>query len=470
MRSRCRRLAVALLSMMLALALLTGCSSFLSIIKSNFSGIPVWYFDPVMNTGKGNTGMVGEGHASTERQAELLAYSDIMDQLSIATGSELGQEAYRELSVLGTISQIGLSIEDRYTMTQEGQVTVLLHAVIEEDLLDLATSDETKRRAALSSEIESLVLEGDGYVKSGRELRAVSNYMKAMAKGIGEDYISSEYSFDELYDVVVELLDSMVMAVVNPRPSSATCTISMTRKGTFVSSAVAGAEVVATYTAVDTSGTEYRDSFVYLTDADGTFPFTSINGSLARSGSIEFSLNLSSELASLSAAPDQEKVRALSSLIASKSVVFSYSKTYTLGSLATAVIEHDILGYVTGSTDISDYIADMMKADGIEAAPFHAELDDELDVLYEFNHSGRSENCLLVIRIGLMDTVASDTGVVAASAEGLVSLYQCSTSKLLYQSNVIYSSAFGETEEDAIRSAFRKLADIAYTLVKAVYV
>lgn len=470
MRRRCRRLIPALLLAVLGLFVLTGCTSFSAILKSNFSGLPIWYYDPEVNTGKNNTGMVGEGHASTERQAELLAYSDIIEQLSIATGSDLGQEAYRELSVLGTISQIGLSINDGYTATQEGQVTVYLHAVINRELLDLETSDETKRRAALAAEIESLVLEGDEYVKSGKELRAVSNYMKVMALGIGEDYINSEYSFDDLYDVVVELLESITTAVVNPRPSAATCTISLTRKGTFVSSAVSSAEVLATYKAVDTTGTEYQDSFVYLTDSDGTFSFTSINGSLVRSGSIAFSLNLSSELAALASAPDQEKVQALSSLIASKSVVFNYSKSYTLGSLATAVIEHDKLGYVTGSTDISDYIADMMDADGFQAAAFYAELDDELDVLYEFNHSGRTENCLLVIRIGLLDSVSSSTGVVAASAEGLVSLYQCSTSKLLYQSDVIYSSAFGETEEAAIQSAFKKLADIAYTLVKAVYV
>ena len=93
MRRRCRRLIPALLLAVLGLFVLTGCTSFSAILKSNFSGLPIWYFDPEVNTGKNNTGMVGEGHASTERQAELLAYSDIIEQLSIATGSDLGQEA-----------------------------------------------------------------------------------------------------------------------------------------------------------------------------------------------------------------------------------------------------------------------------------------------------------------------------------------------------------------------------------------
>ncbi len=470
MRGRTGRLVAGLLLSVLALVSLTGCTSISAIVRANFSGLPIWYFDPEANSGKNNTGMVGEGHAATERQAELLAYSDIVSKLSESVGYELGQDVYRELSVLGTIARFGLEIDGRYSSTQEGLTTVYLHAVMSRELLDLETSDESKRRAALSAEIRDLVLSGDEYVKSGQEIRAVSNYMTAMAKGIGEDFIDQEYSFNALYDVVMELLRSITMSIVSPKPSAATCTIMISRMGTFVSSAVAGAEVLATYTAVDTRGTEYQDSFVYLTDSNGVFSFTSINGSLARSGSIRFSLNLSRELSALSSAPDQAKVLALAELIDSMSVVFSYSKVYTLGTLATAAIEHDSMGYITGSTEISDYIADKMKGDGFGATAFYSQFDDEEDVLYEFNHSRRTEDCLLVIRIGLIDTVVSDTGVVAANAEGLVTLYQCSNSKLLYQSDIVYSCAIGETEESAVRRAFEILADIAYTLVKAVYV
>ncbi len=470
MKRHCTRLLLTVFSVVLCLFVLTGCSTFGAIVKSNVSGLPVWYYDPEVRTGTGYTGMFGEGHAATERQAELLAYSDIIDKLSKASGTTLSQESYRELSVLGTITQFGLTIEDRHTVTQEGQVAVYIHAKLDRKLLDQQTTSETKRRAALTEEIEKLVLDGDEYVKAGKEFMAIRNYMKAMAKGIGEDFIEEEYTFDPLYEVVVELLGSLTMSILNQKPESATCTLSLTRKGKFVSSAVSSAEILASYTAVDTRGYEYSDSFVYLTGEDGLFAFSTINETLSRTGTILFSLNLDSELQALSKAPDQEKVENLRSLISSKSVVFSYSKAYALGSIATAVIEHDKLGYVTGSTVISDYMAELLEKDGAEVAPFHAELDDELDVVYEFNHSGRTEKCLLVIRLGLTDTVKSNTGVCAASAEGLASLYICDPETLIYQSDVIYSSAFGETEEEAILNAFKTLADIAYALVKGVYV
>jgi len=470
MKRHCTRLVLTVFSVMLCLFVLTGCSTFGAIIKSNISGLPVWYYDPEVRTGKGYTGMFGEGHASTERQAELLAYSDIINKLSEASGTVLSQESYRELSVLGTITQFGLTIEDRHTVTQEGQVAVYIHARLDKNLLDQQTTEETKRRTALVEEIEKLVLDGDEYVKSGREFSAIRNYMKAMAKGIGEDYIDEEYSFDPLYEVVVELLDSITMSILNPKPAERTCTVSLTRKGKFVSSAVASAEIDTSYTAVDTRGEEYDDSFVYLTGEDGQFDFTTINETISRTGTIRFSLNLEDELQALSKAPDQEKVQNLRNLVDSKAVSFNYSKAYALGSIATAVIEHDKLGYVTGSTVISDYMAELLAKDGAEVAPFHAELDDELDVVYEFNHSGRTEKCILIIRLGITDTVTSNTGVCAASAEGLASLYISDPETLIYQSDVIYSSAFGETEEEAILNAFKTVADIAYALVKGVYV
>jgi hypothetical protein len=41
---------------------------------------------------------------------------------------------------------------------------------------------------------------------------------------------------------------------------------------------------------------------------------------------------------------------------------------------------------------------------------------------------------------------------------------------VLYQSDVLNASSFAETEQEAVSDAFRRLADIAYTLVKAIYV
>ena len=322
---------------------------------------------------------------------------------------------------MGTLSDFDLYIEDHHVTTgADGNYHYYLHAVMDKELLDKATSDESKRRTALSEEVVRLVAEGDSFVKTGYELKAVQNYMRAMAAGYESDFISDEYSYDELYPVVYELLQSMNITITNARPSDAVCTVVVSRKGMFASSAVAGAEIMAEYLAVDTRGIEYDDSFVYISDEGGTFTFNSINNSILRTGSIEFSLNLSDELAALEKVAPGEKTQALRDLVASKNVRFDYSKTFRSGSIAVAVIEHDELGYVTGVHEITDYLTEKFISDGAAAAAFYAELDDEDDVIYEFNHSGRRETVMIVIRTGVVDIVRSRLGLSVASVEGLV--------------------------------------------------
>lgn len=466
-----RRVVTAIATILAVLVLLTGCSSVSALIKANMSGLPYWYYMPDSGAGKGNTGIVAEGSASTERQAELLAYTDLLNKLSARTGTEFGQEAYRELSVMGTLSQFGLYMNDSFSeVASDGSYHYYIHAIADASILEAATTDEYRKKASVSGEIESLVLEGDAYVKSGHEFKAVKNYMKAMAMGLGMEDVPDEYSYDALYPVVYELLQAMNISIISARPEEAVCVVGVSRKGMFASSVVEGAGIMATYTAVDIRGTVYSDSFTYISGEDGTFTFNSINNSILRSGSILFSLNLSEEIADLEKLAPGERTTQLKQLIESKSVRFDYAKTYQSGNIAVSVIEHDELGYVTGVRDMTDYLTGKFKADGADALAFYATLDDEEDISYEFNHSGNKAEYLLVIRIGVVDIVDSRTGIVAANAEGLATLFRCSDEKVEYQSEVLNASSFASTEEEAVEGAFMNLADIAYTLVKAQYV
>lgn len=466
------KLRILLISVLVLLVLaLCSCSSINAIIKSNMTGLPTWYYENDMGVAKGYRGIVGEGSATTQRQAELLAYSSILSKLSNILGYELGQEEYRELTVLGTITEFNLSIVDTFfTITSDGSYSFYVQAAIDEELLDKATTEEAKNRAQIIAQVEALVLKGDEYVKSGQETRAVKNYLQAMALGYGHDYIDEEYSFDELLDVVTGLLGNASLAFVSERPELGTCTISLSRKGVFVSSAVKSAEVLATYTAVDPKGVSYEDQFVYVTDDQGQFSFNPINPSIARNGTVTFRLNLYEEIEALEALAGKDAVSGLRTLVDSKELKFNYDKIYVLGSIAVAVIEHDELGYVTGVKDITDYLAGVLVSDGAEASPFYAELDDEEDVLYELTHSARFENNLLVIRVGLTGQVASSSGIHCASAEGLATLFDTVSGVILYQSDVIRSNAFSENPEQAVTDAFKVLVDIAYTLIKAEYV
>ena len=469
MKKRSRSVSI-LIILTLALVLLAGCSSVRAVLKSNLSGIPYWYYEPQMGIAKGKVGMIGEGSASTQRQAELIAYNNVIERLSERIGSEIGQEAYRELSVLGTISEYGLVLEDSYVNTAEGMYNVFLHVSIDQSLLDKATTDETKRRESITHQVSDLIVKGDEFVRNGNEIRAVSNYMKAMALSEGKDYIDSEYQFKELYPVVLQLLKGVTLTIVSSRTDVVSCVVSITRKGTFVSSSVASAEVLASYQAEDVKGVIYNDSFVYVSDENGMFVFNPINDSILRKGVVRFELNLSRELKALEDAVGSENVEDLRALIDSKTISFEYDKQYSMGSIAVAVIEHDNLGYVTGVRNITDYMTSRLISDEAKAYEFYAELDDQDDVFYEFLHSDRTENCLLVMRIGITNHVSSRNGFEVVGAEGIFYLFERGKDEPVYTSDVIYSSAFADTYTEAAQDAFKALADIAYSLVKAVYV
>ena len=142
---RRRNLLISVLFVMVLT--LCSCTSFNAILKSNMTGLPTWYYENDMGVGKGNRGIVGEGVASTQRQAELLAYSDVISKLSDLIGYELGQEEYRELSVLGTLTEFNLSVIDTFlNVSTDGIYTFFVHAAIDEELLDKATTEEPKRR------------------------------------------------------------------------------------------------------------------------------------------------------------------------------------------------------------------------------------------------------------------------------------------------------------------------------------
>lgn len=466
--------SVVVVIALLVMVTMVGCKSVGAVIKSTFSDLPYWYHNPEMGLSKDETPMLGQGSANTERQAELLAYDDIIGQLSDQVGYQLGREAYRELSVLGTILEFGLKVKNTYTAVEDGRYTVYKQVAINEKLLEQAMTEENKRRQTVSAEVKDIVLEGDEYVKDGKDLKAVSCYLRAMTLAYGQSYVNEDYGFDGLYPYVVEMIQSMRINIEEARMAYATCTVTLKRVGRFASSPIASAELMATYQAVDTRGEVYDDYFVYVTDDDGVVPFQSINDGLVRNGQIRFDLNIMEELDQLQAVvtetEDLTKVANLRALVNSKAAYFNYSKIFSMGSIAVAVIEHDQYGYVTGVSDISNYVTEKLQSDGAFATAFYPELDHEDEVLYEFQHSGRNENCLLVIRVGVIDNKTTDLGFSIANAEGIAFLYRRNSTEPLYSSDVINASAFAETPEEAAQGAFKNLADIAYTLIKAVYV
>ncbi len=473
MPRRRRKLCKVVLTILAAFAImmsLTGCTSLSSLIKANISGVPYWVYSPKVGLGKDRVSFVGEGRASSSRQAELLAYSSIVDQLSEYLGVPLDQEVYRELSVLGTIQAYDLYVEDSFSRVLDRETAFYVYAVADSSLLEAASSEETIRRNEVSKNVEELVLQGDSYMKDEMFTRGISCYMQAMAASYGQDYIKEEYSYDTLFGDVMDIIGSITVSISSSDPSRARCTVAVTRKSVLLPSKVRNAEVLAMYRAVDMKGDAYDDSFVYITGADGGFVFDCLNFSMVRKGSVEFVLDFESELEVLERTTDPAIAATLRAAVEEESVRFDYDRAYILGDIAVAAIEFDSKGYAIGNKDTTDYLCSLLKTDGAEVSPFYAGSNLEEDVLYDYSQLKGGADCLLVCRFGQMDVVESRLGGFAASVEGTATLFDMKSLSTIYSSSVVYASAFGDTSQSAVKASFEKLADVVYSLLKADYV
>ena len=460
-----------LLILLLICLVLTGCSSVTALVKSSISGLPYWVYSPQFGLDSSKTAFVAQGKASTARQAELFAYSDLLEQVGAYLGVELGQEQYKELSVLGTISELDLTVKDSESTFQDGETVFYVLAVADTELLEQASSEETKKKNETAKNVEKLILKGDEYVKEGQDLKGVSCYLQSMALSYGQDYIKEEYSYATIAEDVKEILDSISITLTSTNAKTAECTVQVLRKATLFPSRVKAAEIKASYTAIDVTGANYGDSFLYSTDDSGTIKYSPLNFTMVRKGSVVFSFNLDTELEAL-ANTDEQTVSQLKELIQSKSATFNYDREYTLGSIAVSVIEHDASGYVTGNQTTTDYFVFCLNVDGAQAQAYYALSDQEEDVLYDYVQTRGSCDCLLVCRFGQTETIVSSNGIFV-TVEGTATLYNTNLkdkNRVIYESGIVYATGSAEDEQEATEQAYVKLADIVHSLLKDVYV
>ncbi len=489
---RTRNIICISLVIILSLVSLSSCAGAKAFVQSSITGLPFWLYAPLPSLDKDKISFVGLGEASSVRQAELLSYSNIIEQISNRIGVPLGQETYRELSVLGTIKEYGLTVEDSYYRTGDKGVEFYIYVVADEHLLDEASSEETLRKNEIVKKISNLVLEGDEYVKDEVFTKGISCYLQAMILSYEQDYVKDEYSYYTLLDDVLDLLSSLEISITNANYATATCNINVTKKTSFLSSKVKNASILASYKATDMKGDEYDSSFVYTTDSNGGFAFDCQNFTLVRKGFVSFKFDFETILQELDSKTDKQAVSTLREVIEQKEIKFDYNMEHRLGSIAVCVVEFDSKGYVIGNSNITDYMCNLFEQDSANVLPYYTSSSEEEDIFYDYTHNinsqkmsleqsngqsqvlssprQRLQDCILICRFGQISYISSQVGGFAVNIEGTASLYNTKNGSLIYSSSVIYATAFGETLEEATRAAYEKISNITYSLLKAQYV
>ena len=459
-----RRILLVLLFVVLVLS---SCTLF----KSIATGYPIWYYEK--NTNSLQLRFIGEATAQTRRQAELLAYTDVSEKLSSYLGIEIDREAYRELATSGTIEKFGLSVaESRISTTSDGGYRFIVLAVADRSKADNYRSQQAKDLGDTIEHIEQLILEGDEYIKAGKDIMGVRNYLMSMALSCNIDgrNLDKEYSFDVILEEVLYVLKDIKIQVKNPDSRNLTCEVSVRRTGGIISTAVEQCPVKSSYVAMDAKNVAYDDSFVFYSDADGIAHFYAINPAVTITGSITFSINLDDEVAAIEKL-DADAAQKIRSALEGITDVFKYHKEYSMGRIVVTSITYGNYRDYIDSEEATRRLVSHFEDDGAPAYGNPADTDLRDEILIERARlTYQDAGILLVVRTGVIETVSSSNGVTVASQEGSASLYRLSDGQRLFDSGKVNSVGFGNDAESALADSLDRIETIIYTMIKAFYV
>jgi len=462
---------ILVVSTVLILFLLSSCVTAGAVIRSNFEGRPVWYYIPESQVRKGRTVFMGEGRATNERQARLLAFSNLFENIEFYFGTELEDEYYRELTVLQTIGDYDLSVSDSDVSYENGSYTVLLRATANTELIEKSRTESALNRQVILDQIYKLTAEGVEYMKSSMDLSAARKYMEAMLLAWNNKDVKEAYSFDSLLDECVRILDSVELNISSVDSKKATCLVSVFIKEGKLTSLVPSCSVIAKYHARSIDGKAYEDSFSFRTSEDGSFVFRPLNYSLERKGTVVLSLDVEDCIVALEKKAGKEAVSKLRSAFEAKKVSFDYEFEYTDKTVGLVMMDFDISGEQMGNEFSGNYFKQKFDEAGIRFVELT--YDNSLEnpeILKKYKESFADPGYLFISRIAVTDSIESKTGESIVSCEGSFSIYDTTVKDPIKGSEMIYSTAFGETQLEAQQKAFMNLADLFFSFLRSVYV
>lgn len=431
---------------------------------------PVWYEMPESRTKRGQVAFTGNGSGDSKRQAELIAYSAMADNISSYIGSEIGQKYYRELTTKGKISDYSLEMSE-IVVTSERPYQAWCLSVADKNVLDGFRTDEARSQIADEQAVRALVHEGDSFMRANRDVDGLKCYIRSMAMSSSLVNLEREYSFESIKNEVFSILDSLSINIVKTDSAEATCTVRVRRKEFLSYSAVVDSPIKASFLAEDVRNEKFYDLFIYKTDNHGDFLFSPLNYTFYRDGSVVFSIDLSQEINLLQYVA-RETYEQLKTVVDSKSVEFTYSRPVVDHDFAICSVLYTKGGKPRDSLFVSEIISERLKEDTIssEILPAEGEFSDSDFILNSIEKNFPDVEYAVIVLCEAVDDVKSDTEIYAVSVSGEVTLYSMKDRSVVKKSTLLTSNGFGKKYNEAEDSAFAEFAQLAYSIIKANYV
>lgn len=449
--------------------LLGGCSSISTLVRSGVEGVPAWVYEPQVSNSQ--RAFVGQGIANSVFNARLLAYEDILSQLSDYIGEDVSMQYYRELSTTDAIGSLRLRITQEHVKSEDGKEVVHLLSAVDADRLSQVRTASYNAMLAREEEISSILAQADLAYRHNRDMEAISLYIDAaiIAK---EGYVeNNSYQFETLMGKIESFVTALRISITRIHVDIPTCTVTVRRKNRLLSPKVLGASVTASFEARNGMGESYVDHSSFNTANSGSFQFVPVNPGMMGSGAISFAIDLTDDIARLESAAGADSVATLKSIIEDSTERFSYNRVSKVAEAGVVVdiMEFTLQGALRDSMLATDTLVQEYEYDDMSVTPVFSSEQDHEDFFIEMRARYPRYRYIIFGQAGVSDVVPMGGGQMVM-VNGSVSLLNLADETVIKNTEDIRIAVWGKTLEEASDEAFRRFGLVASSLLdKAMY-
>ncbi len=429
-----KKIIILLLSL-----ILFSCSTITTVVESAYTGVPTWAITIPEN--KGYIYFVTRSSDETQNQRINSSYRELLTQISTKLGYEVTGTYYRELSTIGTISDLGLEIIDKKEV--DGVLYMLSQA--DEEIFNSKRSEEYKAELERISIIEDLSKKALQNYKDNNDIASLNCWISAAA--ILDEGKAGSYSKDELLSKAIDIAKSIKFTLKNENPKEGKCTLVVSRDRGALSPRVINAPILITITVHDFNDEYYQYTYREVTDEKGMVEFYKKYPKMADIGSVTFSLDLENDsLISEQLIKEVEETTisfnyAIESKAAKEGIVIAFS-------------EWDENGELLSSSYSAEAFKKYIEKDGIKITSAVINGSEYEDVIKGAQERFPDKKYLIWSRVGRNSINKTVGGDYVTSSQGYTILSDIESGEMIYYDYTSQSVAWGPDLAEVSRELF----------------
>lgn len=456
-------MAVALL--VLLLTLFSSCTSLSNLVRSQVEGLPSWVYTPVASSSK--TAFVGKGNTQVLFNAKLMAYEDILNQLSAFVGEPVQGTYYRELTTTDAIEAFGLNIVNEYSKA-DPRSPAQFYLLATADTLKLESKRTSVYNAALKRDrdIAALMRDADAAYRANNDIKAIMLYFDAAAIASEGPASSKKYEVDALLAKSITFINALRFSFSKSDPNQATATVYVRRKSRLLAPKVLNAPVVAQFEALNSLGKSYADSLFFNTASEGFIQFVPYNYGLVGKGSVRFVVDFSSALKKLEQKIPAEALAPLHEALDKHGIDFPYSlvSAFATKKIVADIREYEYTGTLRNTKEALSAFLALYDSRGVAMSPLALAQEEMADLFDEVRQKAPGTNLAVRGKAGVVDeTRIGDQSVVVVT--GSVQVWNMDKGVLLSDTLEVEAVAFAPLSEEAKKKAFLRFGQISSSLL-----